>query len=167
MKADTTMLPIFSTGIIGQYAHGNEPSHHVAYLYNYAGCPSKTAEYVSRIMRTLYSDTPAGLPGNEDCGQMSAWYVFSAIGMYPVNPVGGEYQIGTPAFQVVEIPVPGRKKFTLKAHNLSPENIYVKSVTVDGKLYDRSYITHDMIMSGATVELEMTGTPAPAWYTQH
>ncbi len=167
MKADTTMLPIFSTGMIGQYAHGNEPSHHVAYLYNYAGCPSKTAEYVSRIMRTLYSDTPAGLPGNEDCGQMSAWYVFSAIGMYPVNPVGGEYQIGTPAFQVVEIPVPGRKKFTLKAHNLSPENIYVKSVTVDGKLYDRSYITHDMIMSGATVELEMTGTPAPAWYTQH
>ena len=167
MKADTTMLPIFSTGMIGQYAHGNEPSHHVAYLYNYAGCPSKTAEYVSRIMRTLYSDTPAGLPGNEDCGQMSAWYVFSAIGMYPVNPVGGEYQIGTPAFQVVEIPVPGRKKFTLKAHNLSPENIYVKSVTVDGKPYDRSYITHDMIMSGATVELEMTGTPAPAWYTQH
>lgn len=167
MQADTAMLPIFSTGMIGQYAHGNEPSHHVAYLYNYIDRPDKTAMYVNRIMRTLYTDTPEGLPGNEDCGQMSAWYVFSAVGLYPVNPVGGQYQIGSPLFPVIEIPVPGGKKFTIKASGLSPENIYVKSVKLDGEPYDRSYITHQQIMSGATLELEMTDSPAPAWYTAH
>ncbi len=164
VKADSTMLPIFSTGMIGQYAHGNEPSHHVAYLYNYVGRPDKTARYVNRIMRELYTNTPEGLPGNEDCGQMSAWYVFSAIGLYPVNPVGGRYEIGSPLFQEVEIPQSGGKVFRMKACGLSPENIYVKSVKVNGVPYDKSYLTHTMITDGVEVELEMTDRPCPAWY---
>lgn len=163
-KADEEALPIFSTGMIGQYAHGNEPSHHVAYLYNVAGEPAKGAKYLREIMDNLYLNTPAGLSGNEDCGQMSAWYVFSAMGFYPVNPVGGEYEIGTPLFKKVEIPVVEGKTFTLSAPGLSDENIYVKSVKVNGEPYAKSFITHDQIMSGATVELEMSSQPEPAWY---
>lgn len=91
-------LPLFSTGMIGQYAHGNEPSHHVIYLYNAVDQPWKTQEYVAKVMNELYLNSPAGLCGNEDCGQMSAWYVFSAMGFYPVNPISGQYEIGTPPF---------------------------------------------------------------------
>ncbi len=164
LAPDTALLPIFSTGMIGQYAHGNEPSHHVAYLYNYIGRPDKSARYLSRIMREFYTNTPAGLCGNEDCGQMSAWYVFSAAGLYPVTPVGGEYQIGTPLFPVIEILQPTGKVFKMQARGLSDKSIYVRSVTVDGKPYDKSYITHDMIVSGCHVVLDMSDTPAAPWY---
>lgn len=157
-------LPIFSTGMIGQYAHGNEPSHHVAYLFNKVNQPWKTQQYVSQIMDELYLDIPAGLCGNEDCGQMSAWYVFSAMGFYPVNPVSGQYEIGKPKFKKVELKLSNGKIFTVKAENLSKENRYIRAVKLDGKPYHQSFITHEQIMSGATLELEMCKGPGHIWY---
>ena len=153
-------LPIFSTGMIGQYAHGNEPSHHVAYLYNYIGQPSKAQMRLAEIMHQLYRNAPHGLCGNEDCGQMSAWYVLSAMGFYPVNPVGGVYDLGTPLFPRVDINLPGGKTFTIKANGLSPENIYVQGVKYDGRPYDKLTITHDMLVSGGTLEFDMGPNPA-------
>ena len=152
-------LPIFSTGMIGQYAHGNEPSHHVAYLYNYIGQPWKAQMRLGEIMHGLYRNAPHGLCGNEDCGQMSAWYVLSAMGFYPVNPVGGVYDLGTPMFPKVEMRLPGGKTFTILAEGVSPENVYVQSVKLDGKPLDRLTITHDMIVSGGTLQFVMG--PAP------
>lgn len=157
-------LPIFSTGMIGQYAHGNEPSHHVIYLFNRVKQPWKTQEYVAKVLNELYRNEPAGLCGNEDCGQMSAWYVFSSMGFYPVNPVGGEYEIGTPLFEEVKLHLENGKTFTVKANQLSKENIYIQSVKLNGKNYNRSYITHDQIMSGSTLEFEMGNSPGPVWY---
>ena len=149
-------LPIFSTGMIGQYAHGNEPSHHVAYLYNYTDSPWKTQKYVSEIMHELYKNTPDGLCGNEDCGQMSAWYVMSAMGFYPVNPVSGEYETGTPMFPEMKIKFADNKIFTILARNVSRENCYVKSVKLNGKVLTESFITHDDIVKGGVLEFEMT-----------
>lgn len=157
-------LPLFSTGMIGQYAHGNEPSHHVIYLYNKVGQPWKTAKYAHEVLTKLYKNTPDGLCGNEDMGQMSAWYVLSAMGFYPVNPVSGQYEIGSPLFNQVKISLPEGKVFTLTAKNLSDENIYVKSVTIDGKPWNKSYITHQQIIDGANVELEMTSEEGNVWY---
>lgn len=148
-------LPIFSTGMIGQYAHGNEPGHHVIYLFNAIGKPHRTQEYVAKVMNELYKNTPAGLCGNEDCGQMSAWYVFSAMGFYPVNPVSGQYEIGTPLFPELTLELSNGKTFTVLAPKLSKENIYIRSVKVNGKPYDKTYLTHEQIMSGAIVEFEM------------
>lgn len=153
-------LPIFSTGMIGQYAHGNEPSHHVVYLYNNVGRPDLTQKYVSEIMEQLYNTTPAGLCGNEDCGQMSAWFVFSAMGFYPVNPVNGIYELGTPLFKKMQLHLDNGKIFTVNAPDVSKENIYIRSVKIDGKPYDKTFITHEQIMSGATVDMEMSATPA-------
>mgnify|MGYP000044823029 FL=1 len=161
---DDHELPIFSTGMIGQYAHGNEPSHHVAYLYNKVNQPWKTQQYVSQIMDELYLNTPAGLCGNEDCGQMSAWYVFSAMGFYPVNPVSGEYEIGKPKFKKVELQLANGKVFTVLAKNLDKENRYIRAVKLDGKDYHQSFITHEQILSGATLELEMCNEPGHTWY---
>ena len=157
-------LPIFSTGMIGQYAHGNEPGHHVIYLFNKVGEPWKTQQYASKVMRELYQNTPAGLCGNEDCGQMSAWLVFSAMGFYPVDPVSGLYEIGTPLFEEVKMQLANGKCFTVKAPGASAERIYVQSVKLNGAPYDKSYITHEQIMSGATLELEMGAEPGPVWY---
>lgn len=157
-------LPIFSTGMIGQYAHGNEPSHHVIYLYNKVGQPWKTQKYVAQVLHDLYSNTPAGICGNEDCGQMSAWFVFSSMGFYPVDPVSGQYEIGSPLFPEVKMHVGNDKIFTVLAPAVSAENIYIQSVKLDGKPYDKSYITHDQIMSGATLEFEMGSQPGPVWY---
>ncbi len=162
--ADKADLPIFSTGMIGQYAHGNEPSHHVIYLYNKVGQPWKTAQYASQVMHDLYFNAPAGLCGNEDCGQMSAWYVMSAMGFYPVDPVSGQYEIGSPLFKQTKIHLANGKTFTVNAPEVSRENIYVKEVRVNGKPYDKSYITHDMIMSGDTVDFVMTDEPGHIWY---
>ena len=161
---DKDELPIFSTGMIGQYAHGNEPSHHVAYLYNKVKQPWKAQKYLSRIMRTLYTNAPAGLCGNEDCGQMSAWYVFSAMGLYPVNPVSGQYEIGTPMFPKATLRLSGGKTFVVSAPGASAENCYVRSVKLNGKPLDRSYITHRQIMDGGTLELEMGNLPGKAWW---
>lgn len=157
-------LPLFSTGMIGQYAHGNEPSHHVIYLYNKVGQPWKTQKYAAKVMNELYLNTPAGLCGNEDCGQMSAWYVFSAMGFYPVDPVGGQYEIGTPLFPEAKLRLANGKTFTVLASKVSKENIYIQSVKLDGKPYDKSYITHEQIMNGSRLELEMASQPGPVWY---
>jgi predicted alpha-1,2-mannosidase len=144
------------TGLIGQYAHGNEPSHHVAYLYNYIGKPGKAQFYTNKIIKELYQNSPEGLCGNEDCGQMSAWYVFSTLGMYPVNPVDGRYWLGSPQFETAEISLPNGKKFTLKANHVSAENIYIGSAKLNGQPFDRNYITWEEIQQGGTLEFEMT-----------
>ena len=148
-------LPIFSTGMIGQYAHGNEPSHHVIYLFNAVGQPWKTQQYAARVMHELYLNTPAGLCGNEDCGQMSAWYVFSAMGFYPVDPVSGRYELGTPLYPEVKLHLADGKTFTVRANGVSRENCYVKSVKLNGVPYDKTYITHEQILSGGVMEIKM------------
>ena len=157
-------LPIFSTGMIGQYAHGNEPSHHVIYLFNTIGQPWKTQKYAAEVMHELYKNTPAGLCGNEDCGQMSAWYVFSAMGFYPVDPISGKYEIGTPMYPEMKMHLANGKTFTILAPAVSKENIYIQSVKLDGKPYDKSYITHEQIMDGSIFEFEMGNKPGKVWY---
>lgn len=157
-------LPIFSTGMIGQYAHGNEPSHHVIYLYNKVDQPWKTQQYVAQVLHDLYQNAPGGICGNEDCGQMSAWYVFSAMGFYPVDPVNSKYEIGTPLFSEVKMRLNNGKTFTVLAPATSRENIYIQSVKLNGKPYDKSYITHEQIMNGDTLEFEMGNKPGPVWY---
>ena len=164
IPAGNEELPIFSTGMIGQYAHGNEPSHHVIYLYNKVRQPWKAQKYAAQVMHELYFNAPAGLCGNEDCGQMSAWYVFSAMGFYPVNPVSGEYEIGSPLFPEMRLNLDNGKTFTVLAPNVSRENIYIQSVKVNGQPYDKSYITHQQIMDGATIEFVMGNQPGEIWY---
>ncbi|WP_291586331.1 GH92 family glycosyl hydrolase [Bacteroides sp.] len=152
-------VPIDITGLIGQYAHGNEPSHHVAYLYNYAGQPHKTQEKVHEIMTTLYTTQPDGLCGNEDCGQMSAWYVYSAMGFYPVNPAGGVYVFGKPMLDKADLKI-GANTFTIETHNLSKENIYIQSIKLNGEKYNKLYITHQDIVKGGKLEFEMGAQPS-------
>lgn len=149
-------LPIFSTGMIGQYAHGNEPSHHVIYLYNKVGQPAKTQYYLSKVMNELYRNEPAGLCGNEDCGQMSAWYIFSAMGFYPLNPANGTYELGAPLFPEMRLNLENGKTFTVLAPAVNKDNIYVRSVKLNGEPYTDSYITHQQIMDGSILEFEMT-----------
>ena len=152
-------LPIFSTGMIGEYAHGNEPCHHVAYVFNHVGKPWLTQKYASKVMHELYNDSPAGLCGNEDCGQMSAWYVFSAMGFYPMNPASQTYEIGTPIVKSAKINLSNGKSFTIFAPEVSKENIYIQNILLNGEPYNRNYITHEQIMSGATITFEMGNTP--------
>jgi predicted alpha-1,2-mannosidase len=144
------------TGLIGQYAHGNEPSHHVAYLYNYIDKPGKSQYYANKVIKELYQNSPEGLCGNEDCGQMSAWYVFSALGMYPVNPVDGQYWFGSPQFEQVEIQLPNGKLFKVVAKNISAENIFISSAILNRLALERDYITWDEIQQGGVLEFEMT-----------
>jgi predicted alpha-1,2-mannosidase len=143
-------------GIIGNYVHGNEPSHHVPYLYSFAGAPYKTQQRVHQIMDKLYDATPGGLPGNDDCGQMSAWYIFSALGFYPVCPGSNEYVIGSPSVTKAALNLENGKKFTIKARNLSPENIYVKAISLNGKPYNKLIIRHEDIMAGGEMVFEMS-----------
>ena len=147
------------TGLIGQYAHGNEPSHHITYLYAYAGEQYKTADKVDYILNELYHDQPDGLCGNEDCGQMSAWYVMSSMGFYPVNPSNGAYVFGRPLFDKVTIDLEADKKFTIVANNNSKKNIYIQSVKLNGQDYTKSFITHKDIMNGGELVFEMGDTP--------
>lgn len=151
------------TGLIGQYAHGNEPSHHTAYLYNFAGQPWKTQKLVRQIMDEFYSDRPDGLIGNEDCGQMSAWYVFSAMGFYPVTPGTDQYVIGSPLFDKVIIHLPNGKDFTIIAANNSKHNRYIQSARVNGESHLNSWIPHALIMSGENLKLEMGPQPNRDW----
>ena len=151
------------TGLVGEYAHGNEPSHHVAYLYCYAGAPWKAQEVLQRIMTEHYQDTPEGISGNEDCGQMSAWYVLSAMGFYQVNPCGGVYIIGKPMLSKAVVQVGDDKTFTVTAQNLSEKNIYIQSVKLNGKPYDKVWLTHDDIVSGGTLEFVMGAEPNKTW----
>ena len=148
------------SGLIGQYAHGNEPSHHIIYMYNYVGQPWKTAQLVRRVLREQYRNGVDGLSGNEDVGQMSAWYVLSAMGLYQVEPAGGKYIIGSPLFNEVNINVGDGKTFTIRAVNNSDENIYVQSATLNGKRYDKSYIHYGDIVAGGTLELTMGPKPS-------
>ena len=147
------------TGLIGQYAHGNEPSHHVAYLYTLAGRPDRTEELIREIFDTQYHPYPEGLCGNDDCGQMSAWYIFSAMGFYPVDPVSGKYIIGAPQMPRITITTPSGKDFTVIAENISDANKYVESVTLNGEVLDRNYLTHDEIINGGELHFVMTDTP--------
>jgi len=153
-------LPIFSTGMIGQYAHGNEPSHHVAYLYNYVNQPWKSQKRIRQIMNTQYSNKTDGFCGNEDCGQMSAWYVWSALGFYPVNPQDGVYAFGSPAVKEALIRCPGGKTFRIVAHNNSAENIYIQSVKLNGIIYPKLSITHQQIIQGGKLEFFMGSKPS-------
>jgi predicted alpha-1,2-mannosidase len=140
------------SGLIGQYAHGNEPSHHIAYLYNYADEPEKTRYWVHQIMNTQYRNAPDGLSGNEDCGQMSAWYILSAMGIYPVNPASGKYDLGIPAFEKVIMPLSNGKQFEVKARNFNPNKYKITEVLLNGKALNRLWISHDEIMDGAKLE---------------
>ncbi len=151
------------SGLIGQYAHGNEPSHHIAYMYAYAGAPWKTQERVRMIMESQYTTQPDGLCGNEDCGQMSAWYVMSAMGLYPVNPAEGIYVLGSPIFEEVAIDMGQGKKFEVIAKNNSKENIYVQSATLNDQPLTRLYLTHEELRVGGKLVLEMGPTPNKEW----
>ncbi|CEN39017.1 conserved hypothetical protein [Capnocytophaga canimorsus] len=148
------------TGLIGQYAHGNEPSHHIAYLFNKAGEPHRTQYWVNEILKTQYNTTPNGYSGNEDCGQMSAWYVWSSIGLYPMNPVSGEYEIGRPLFPKAKINLPNGETFTIIAENVSAENMYIQSATLNGKPLDRTFITDEELKNGGELKFIM-GSVAP------
>ena len=152
-------LPIFSTGMIGQYAHGNEPSHHVAYLYNYIGKPWKTQEKVREILKTQYKNAPNGHCGNEDCGQMSSWYIFSSLGFYPVNPAQGIYSFGAPLHDKATIHLENGHSFTVSAENNSDTNKYIQSITLNGKKINQSYISHKTIMQGGELVFVMGDTP--------
>ena len=147
------------TGLIGQYAHGNEPSHAHAYLYNYAGQPWKTQKYVRKIMDEFYRNAPDGLIGNEDCGQMSAWYVLSASGFYPVNPGDGVYAFGTPLFPEMKYKLENGKVFTIRARNVSDKNIYIERARLNRAAYNKAFITHDDLMKGGVLEFDMTDKP--------
>ena len=154
------------TGLIGQYAHGNEPSHNTVYMYNFIGQPAKTQKYVKQVMDEFYTDERDGLCGNEDCGQMSAWGAFSAMGFYPATPASGYYVLGTPRFEKTTVKLDNGKQFTVKAKNLSPQNCYVKSVKLNGKPLERSYITFDEVYNGGELVFTMTATPDSPWATQ-
>jgi len=151
------------TGTIGQYAHGNEPSHHIAYLYAYSGQQWKTAEKLRYIMKEMYHDQPDGVIGNEDCGQMSAWYVFSSLGFYPVFPASEKYVIGSPLFNRATIHLPGGKKFTVETINNSSKNMYVQSMQLNGKKHSHAYIYHAEIMNGGILKIIMGSQPNPAF----
>ncbi|WP_341214941.1 GH92 family glycosyl hydrolase [uncultured Wocania sp.] len=155
----TDKLPIFSTGMIGQYAHGNEPSHHVGYLYNYIDKPWKTQNRVRQILKTQYKNEPNGHCGNEDCGQMSSWYIFSSLGFYPVNPAEGLYQFGSPIFDKATINLENGKQFKVEAINNSKTNKYITSIMLNGQAIDRHYITHEEIINGGTLVFTMSNTP--------
>jgi len=148
------------SGFIGDYAHGNEPCHHYAYLYNYAGRPWKTQEVIHQVDREFYKAAPDGYIGNEDAGQMSAWYVFSAMGFYPVNPAGGIYIIGSPLLEEVQINLENGKTFTMNANNLSEENIYIQSVTLNGKPWNNVWLDHSDIINGAKLVFDMGNKPS-------
>ena len=147
------------TGNVGQYSHGNEPSHHAAYLYAYAGQPWKTQQHVKRIIDEMYDDTRSGICGNEDCGQMSAWYILSAMGFYQVAPGSNTYVLGTPRFTDVSLKLSDGKTFRVQAENLSADNYYIKEVRWNEQPYEKSYITHDMIVSGGTLTFVMDSEP--------
>jgi len=153
------------TGLIGQYAHGNEPSHHMAYLYNFVNKPYKTQEKVHQILTELYKNTPDGISGNEDCGQMSAWYILSSMGFYSVTPGSNEYIIGNPLFPKATINLENGKQFNIVANDISDTNKYIESATLNGKSLDRTFIYHNEVVDGGTLEFQMTNQ-ASNWGTK-
>lgn len=168
-NADSTIqttIPDIS-GLIGQYSQGDEQCHHVAYLYDYASAPYKTQQRVRQVMATLYNDTPAGQCGNDDCGQMSAWYVFSALGFYPMNPDSGVYAIGSPVVTRAVLHLDAKKyqgrSFTVEAVNNGPENLYIQSATLNGRPLNRAWLRHEEIVDGGTLRFEMGPKPNLEW----
>lgn len=153
------------TGLIGQYAHGNEPSHHMAYLYNFINKPAKTQERVHEILTTLYHNAPDGISGNEDCGQMSAWYVLSSLGFYPVTPGSNQYIIGSPLFNKATIHLENGKSFTIAAQKETPDGIYIADAKLNDAKHPYSYIDHETIMTGGQLAFTMSTTPSD-WATQ-
>ena len=151
------------TGLIGQYAHGNEPSHHIIYEYDYVGQPWKTQAMVRRVMNELYQAKPDGLSGNEDCGQMSAWYVMSALGFYPVCPGSDHYAIGSPIGDKAVMHFENGKSLTVVAHNNSKQNVYIQSAKMNGVEYTKCYITYKDVVNGGTLEFEMSDKPNTSW----
>ncbi len=144
-----------ASGFIGQYAHGNEPSHHTVYLYNFAGQPWRTQELVDQVRRTFYNETPCGYAGNDDCGQMSAWYIFSSLGFYPFNAGSAEYSIGTPLFTKATLHLPNGKDFVITAENKTADKVHVKSVKLNGKVIKDWKLTHQQILDGGVLEFRM------------
>lgn len=151
------------SGMIGQYAHGNEPGHHTIFMYSYLGQPWKTQQYVHQVLTTLYDNTPEGICGNEDTGQMSAWYVLSSMGFYPVRHSDGTYIVASPSFKKVSLKLPGGKELLIKTDNLSDANIYIQSVKVNGKPYTKTYFVHDELMKGGEIAFEMGPQPNSCW----
>jgi len=151
------------SGLIGQYAHGNEPSHHIAYMFNDANKPWRTQYWARHIMDTQYNTTPNGLSGNEDCGQMSAWYALSSIGLYPMNPASTEYEIGSPIFEKSTINISGDNSFTIQAEKVSDKNIYIQSATLNGEAFNETSISHQTILNGGTLHFVMGNTPNKNW----
>lgn len=151
------------SGLIGQYAHGNEPSHHIAYMFNHAKQPWRTQYWVRHILDTQYNTTANGLSGNEDCGQMSAWYVFSSMGLYPMNPASGEYEIGSPIFEKSTLNLPNGKTFVIEAENVSNKNFYIQSVTLNGKAFNKTAISHQEMLKGGVLHFVMGAQPNKNW----
>ena len=158
---------VTKVGMIGNYVHGNEPSHHVPYMYNFAGAPWKTQERIHQIVNTMYKPEPHGLCGNDDCGQMSAWYLLSAMGFHPVSPVDGVYLIGSPLFDKLSIRLDPRYykggTFTVVAHNNSAKNPYIQSAKLNGQSLNRAWIRHQEVVNGGTLEFEMGPEPNRSW----
>jgi predicted alpha-1,2-mannosidase len=148
LKGDNVSIDV--TGLIGQYAHGNEPSHHIAYMYTALGRPDKAAEWIRVIADSMYKTGPDGLSGNDDCGQMSAWFLFSAMGMYPMNPAAGEYVVGYPLLEEATIQVPGGKSVTIQRKGNGKSVI---KIIINGKQQDKWVIQHQQLMQGGTIEL--------------
>lgn len=151
------------TGLIGQYAHGNEPSHHITYLYAFVGQPWKTAEKVRYILDSLYSDKFDGLCGNENVGQMSAWYVFSALGFYPVNPSNGLYVFGSPLVNKATLKLENGKTLQVNVRNNHAGNKYIQRITLNGKSFTRSFILHQELMKGGVLQIDMGAQPSGTW----
>ncbi|MEN2488766.1 GH92 family glycosyl hydrolase [Flavobacterium sp. B11] len=151
------------SGLIGQYAHGNEPSHHIAYMFNHAKQPWRTQYWVRHILDTQYNTTANGLSGNEDCGQMSAWYVFSSMGLYPMNPASGEYEIGSPIFEKSTLNLPNGKTFVIEAENVSDKNFYIQSATLNGKTFNKTAISHQEMLKGGVLHFVMGAQPNQNW----
>lgn len=153
------------SGMIGQYAHGNEPSHHLIYEYDYAAQPWKAQELTRRVDKELYHDAPAGLSGNEDCGQMSAWYVMSALGFYELCPGSNHYAIGSPAVDKAVIHFENGKSFTIKAANNSGNNVYIQSAKLNGADYNKCFLMYDDIANGGEIDFTMGAQPNKNWGT--
>ncbi|GAA3646979.1 GH92 family glycosyl hydrolase [Flavivirga jejuensis] len=161
ITGDNTSADI--SGLIGQYAHGNEPSHHIAYMFNRANKPWRTQYWARHILDTQYNTTPNGLSGNEDCGQMSAWYALSSIGLYAMNPASTEYEIGSPIFEKTTMNVSKEKTFTIEAEHVSNKNIYIQSATLNKKVFNQTTISHKQILNGGTLHFVMGDTPNKNW----
>ena len=153
-------------GRLGEYWHGNEPSHHIIYLYDFAGQPWKAQELVHKVMKTQYGNKPNSLSGNDDCGQMSAWYLFNAMGFYPVCPGSNYYAFGSPNLKKAVISLATNKTFSITAENLTEQNIYIQKVMLNGKVWNKPYFSYDELKNGGELVFTMGSKPNKKWGTQ-